>query len=108
MAQKREAPLHFWAARQASKLMPDPNAGDTVAKTSIEVPDPSFGVVLRKGAASKHIFFKWEPSEAMWAGVGGTVVPIGSAEQLHQQLNGQVDTAVAEGLEIREDNRRSR
>jgi hypothetical protein len=34
-------------------------AGELVAKASIEVPDPSFDVVLRRGEEIQHIFFRW-------------------------------------------------
>ena len=101
---KPKRPLPF-SQPTARKLMPDLNAGDTVVRASIEAADPGFDVVLRRGEEIKHIFFRWEPSEQRWAGVVGTVVPLASAEALHRQLNDLVDAAVAEGWEIREDNR---
>lgn len=103
---KPKRPLPFDPKRQPQPLMPDPRANEVTVKASIEVSDPSFDVVLRRGDEVKHIFFRYEPSEQVWAGVIGITVPVAGAEQLHRQLNALIDAAVADGWVIREDSRK--
>jgi hypothetical protein len=105
---KPKRPLPFDPNRQPTPFMPDPRAGELVAKASIEQTDPTFDVVLRRGDEIQHIFFRFEPSEQVWAGVIGITVPGAGAAKLYADLNSLIDGAVAEGWEIRKDTRRGR
>lgn len=96
--------LPFDPKRPRTPLMPDPNAGDVVARASIEVPDPSFEVVLRKGDHIRTIFLRGQPG-GPWAGVIGEVRPVRDLEQLQREMLAAVDAAIADGWTVAEDDR---
>lgn len=91
-------PLPFDPKKAGGPLMPDPRAGELVARASVEVKPHSLNIVLMKDGVQRVYQLREETHPGLWSAIMGTIIDDRARlDWLRADLLARIEADLADG-----------